>query len=249
MSFRRKPGRAYFDQLREEKNVIEGEIGEPLQWVPGTSPIIRAVLPDASLKDRQDWRGQQEWLAAKLQAFLKVIVPRLQQLDSQMPASSETSETGKRHVAFWTEFREFMIAKGSGLKVTKPFPQCWNTISIGLGTTRLYAIASSSNSEATDSDANELRAEFVLEGKQAKSRYAKLIALRETIDAELGEQPTWYDASQVSSKIYFRQSANLLDKSEWPACFEWLKSKLELLQRVVSPHMRKVIDVAAESTT
>lgn len=248
LSFRRKRGRMHFDHLQDDKEVIGEEFGQTLQWIPGTSPMIYAALPDASLKDRQDWLGQQEWIADRLKSSLDVLFPRLQQFESQLPAKPDTTDTQKRQVEYWAAFREFMLVKGSVLKVTKPLPQCWNTITIGLGTTKLYAIASSSDSETGSFENNEVRAELVLEGKKAKARFAKLSEIREVIDAEFDEPPVWYDQSQVSSKIFFRQSANLLDKAQWPSSFTWLKTKLELLQTVMVPRVQALKQLEVDTT-
>lgn len=247
ITFRRKWGRKCFDMLCEEKAIIEESFVEPLQWIQGNSPYVFAVLPDASLKDRQDWHGQQEWLATNLQVFAKVILPKLQRLDLALPGPSVNGGTRERHVAFWTAFREFMAESNSSLNVTKPLPQCWNNISIGFSSIKLVAIASTWDSETNSSESNEIRAELVLEGKQAKARFAKLQKLRLQIEAELGESPTWYDQSAVSSKIYFRESAKLLDNSLWPESFAWLKSKLELLHKVMVPHLRALREEEANS--
>ncbi len=251
LTFRRKRGRVFFDHLRDESAMM-GEVGEVLRWVPGTTPTLCAVMPEASLKNAQEWHAQQEWLAAKVEAILKFVFPRLKQIDVQLPIDAgKATDTKEKQVAFWSAFRDFMAAEGSQLKPTKPLPQHWNNIHIGLGTTKLCAIASTWDSEAKTYESNEIRAELIFEGKHAKDRFRKLIESRESIEAELGERPFWHDPENaVSCKIYVRRPVKLNDLAEWPVYFGWLKAKLEpLFQSVLAPRIKTLGHVGATEET
>jgi Domain of unknown function (DUF4268) len=74
--------RAYL--LHEEKEEIEEEFGEKLDWreLPGkVESHVALVLEPADPSDRHDWPRQHAWLRDQLERFHAVFRPRVRQLD------------------------------------------------------------------------------------------------------------------------------------------------------------------------
>jgi hypothetical protein len=73
-----------FHLLHEEKEKIEEEFGEKLDWreLPGkVGSQVALVLKPADPSDRKDWRRQHGWLRDRLERFHAVFRPRVKQLD------------------------------------------------------------------------------------------------------------------------------------------------------------------------
>lgn len=72
--------RAYFHLLAAEKNAIEEEIGEPLEWlasVGAKQSKIRFKRDDLFPDDRDSWPDQHAWLQEKVETLRRVFVPRI----------------------------------------------------------------------------------------------------------------------------------------------------------------------------
>jgi len=83
--------KAHFHLLEQDKEAIEAEMGEPLEWcelpdrrVSSIELMRRGTDPTR----RSDWQEQQEWMCEKLEAMHTVLAPRVKQLDASewMPA-------------------------------------------------------------------------------------------------------------------------------------------------------------------
>jgi serine/threonine protein kinase len=73
----------HFHLLHRDKEAIENEIGEALEW--GEKPnnkesYIRLKLHNVDPTNPQDWSTQHEWLQEKLELFHKVFAPRIRAL-------------------------------------------------------------------------------------------------------------------------------------------------------------------------
>ena len=80
------PGaKTFFHVLGQDKNAIEAELGEPLDWqeLP-TKKGSRIALykEDADPLDEADWANQHIWLADTLERFDRAFRPRIKQLDA-----------------------------------------------------------------------------------------------------------------------------------------------------------------------
>jgi hypothetical protein len=71
------------NQLKDERNVIEREIGFPLVWGDGEDDFqwIGSIREDVDPANRDDWPAQHMWLAEKLEAFHKVFARRIRELN------------------------------------------------------------------------------------------------------------------------------------------------------------------------
>ena len=72
-----------FDQLKDDKQSIESELHEALEWDRMDNDracYIASVHPGATYKDQETIEETQEWMVEKLLAFKKVFGPRLDEL-------------------------------------------------------------------------------------------------------------------------------------------------------------------------
>ncbi len=92
---------SYFEQLQQEKEAIENEIGTKLVW-DGTRQTARAVYlskDDEDIKNTERWPEQHKWLYENLEAFYKVFAERAKnlstdyQLEDTEEAPNETAES------------------------------------------------------------------------------------------------------------------------------------------------------------
>ncbi|WP_370180137.1 DUF4268 domain-containing protein [Alteriqipengyuania sp.] len=80
--------KTYFDQLMQEREAIDAEIGDPLNWdrmddLPNDTRKdvrISLYLKDADPGVRVEWTSQHTWLANKLNLFHSVFAPRVRDL-------------------------------------------------------------------------------------------------------------------------------------------------------------------------
>ena len=151
------------------------------------------------------------------------------------------TEAKQIQLQFWTAFREYVLANGSRIKPTKPFPQHWMNIAIGRSGFNLNAIASFWNSEKESYDSKEIRAELVIAGEPAKFYFAELESQKEAITSELGYPLIWHnpEAGRMC-RVYVRRDANLRDKGDWEGQHRWLLERLEEMHRVLAPRVRSL---------
>ena len=73
-----------FEQLQQEKEAINNEIGSELFWDNSSAKTIRyirLVKKDEDIKDSKNWPNQHKWLYEKLEAFYSTFAERLKNLD------------------------------------------------------------------------------------------------------------------------------------------------------------------------
>lgn len=89
----RKDGKALFHLLKEDRDAIESEIGEQLEWLerPNKKSCFVQYKWTADPTDREDWSRQHGQIMEKIDAFHRAFSPRLKQLDpGQWDPSSES---------------------------------------------------------------------------------------------------------------------------------------------------------------
>ncbi|HKR02509.1 MAG TPA: DUF4268 domain-containing protein [Pyrinomonadaceae bacterium] len=86
----------HFHLLHQDKEVIEREIGEHLEWrelSSGKESHIRLTRYKTDPENRQDWEAQHKWLKEKLELFHRVFAPRIKSLNaSNYVAESEIED-------------------------------------------------------------------------------------------------------------------------------------------------------------
>lgn len=86
IGFWRKHARAYFHLLHEQREVIEQELGLPLEWneKPGKkSCSIAYRIQNIDPLDESHWPTQHYWLVNSLEKIHKVFSPRIKALDPE----------------------------------------------------------------------------------------------------------------------------------------------------------------------
>lgn len=75
-------GKAIFESLKLQKEIIEREFGETLIWYnPANARVCRIQIRQTSdFLDFQEWSNQHEWLRSKLEKFYQVFAPRIKNL-------------------------------------------------------------------------------------------------------------------------------------------------------------------------
>ncbi|PQO33286.1 DUF4268 domain-containing protein [Blastopirellula marina] len=156
-------------------------------------------------------------------------------------AAQEQSMTPakERQVEFWTGFVEYVEEHGASFKTTKPLPQHWMNISVGRSGFKLNAIVSHYDSAAQSYEKHELRAELELTDEYAKIYFAQLEAMRDKLEAEVGEKLLWYNPeNRQTCRAYLRTTVDLNDNARWLEYFEWLRVKLDRLHQVFFPKVK-----------
>jgi hypothetical protein len=78
--------KAHFHLLLREKEVIEAEFGEGVEWKENPNKktsriILRHFKVDPT--DRSKWPEQHEWITQKLEQFHRTLAPRIKKLDAK----------------------------------------------------------------------------------------------------------------------------------------------------------------------
>jgi hypothetical protein len=147
----------------------------------------------------------------------------------------EVSEQKQFQLGFWTAFKAYMESKGSFVRCQKPLPQHWTNHAIGRSGVHLSSIVSSRNSE-TNNKTPEIRVQLYLDGPNAKQEFETLKKRKDSIEKSLGFPLIWHNPEKAAMcKIYTRQDADILNEKLWPQHFEWLRQRLETMQKVFAP--------------
>jgi hypothetical protein len=154
-------------------------------------------------------------------------------------AEEAMTDTKRAQLAFWTGFREYMLERGSPVKVAKPKPDSFMWMAIGRSGFGLFASLSTWSMQTQAYGAGEVRAGLYLDLDDAHAHYHLLKAEQAAIEAEFGEALTWYQAEGVKScRIGIERPAALADRDSWPGVYEWLREKLEALRVVFGERVR-----------
>ena len=105
------------------------------------------------------------------------------------------------------------------------------THAAGLGATAVVWVAWSTG---------ELRVDLNIHDGTVDATWAALRAQQAEIESELAalipEKPTWYRKEGVCScRVYVRFAADVLDRQRWSECRDWLRTRVEALDKVFRP--------------
>jgi hypothetical protein len=153
---------------------------------------------------------------------------------------SETLSEGRRMLLdYWTAFELTLPQFSKRIRPVKPLVQNWLVHS--LGKTGVTLNASWNRRE------NWVRAEIYLTGKNAGSFFADLQRSQQAIEAELGENLTWYGEAANDRRIYVSRSfSEVSEQQNWPEQHEWLARTMDTLHRIFSPRVRDLKSGNAE---
>jgi uncharacterized protein involved in outer membrane biogenesis len=103
----------------------------------------------------------------------------------------------------------------------------------------LSAVASTYNAERRSYEIGEIRAQVVIQSRDAQAVFRRLIKQRDEIDAEFGEALKWTESADVKRRtISISMAADIEDQQAWPRQHEWLLERLERLQQVFGPKIK-----------
>lgn len=144
--------------------------------------------------------------------------------------SATRTPTQQAQLGFWRGFHAYVLDHSSRLRPTKPQPWAYMTFAIGRNDFGLTAVA---NSWSEQTEAPELRAEFVVGGAQAKAHFATLHADREAIHSEFGAELEWYSSTDaLQCRIFLRRDIDWQESERHEECHAWLLAKLDRLDRI-----------------
>jgi len=152
---------------------------------------------------------------------------------------SELSETKLDQLEFWTEFKAFVVERGSSIRPQRPSPKHWTFISIG---------SSDASISLTINGGKELFA-CELYIPDNKMLYKKLLTSRSLIEVELEARPEWMELpGKKASRIKLSIPGTFRDKSSWEQSFDWLLAEAERFARVFPKYIRALVPENASST-
>lgn len=144
---------------------------------------------------------------------------------------------GQMQLAYWTAFREFLIASKAQFKPPKPYASNWMPWGLGKGGIQLQAFVT---------------AEKVAVGVDIKSSdhptwYTKLHAQRSAIEAELGFELEWNEKpGNKFSSLRVRLPLNMHDHTNWPKAHQWMLDKMKAIKAVFHPRVKELDDLAPD---
>jgi hypothetical protein len=149
---------------------------------------------------------------------------------------------------FWTAFREYVLEQDTVIKPTKPLPQVWMTISIGRTGFCLVGVASTTDSESTNSDSHHLRVEFVMLADSDKSYFAQISQDRAAIENEFGGPIVWAESvGKKQSKLFVKRTVDLDDRNRWPSYHEWLLKNLEKFHALFAKRVKQLVGTPSQA--
>ena len=148
--------------------------------------------------------------------------------------SDALTETKAAQLQFWTELASYLQDRGSPLRPQKPLPQHWTNYGVGRSGFMLGAILNTADSL--------LAVEVNINDEQAKAYFAELLLQKEEIEAELGFSLDWRELpDRKSCRLVLEKPVDdPLNTALWPQYREWLMQKLEALDRVFRPRIRRL---------
>ena len=87
----RQGGVSMLEQLYEDRDAIERELGMELEWNPNPNAkdkIVR-VRRKVDFAKRAQWENHMDWLVESIEQFLKVFGPRIRELELDAESGDE----------------------------------------------------------------------------------------------------------------------------------------------------------------
>lgn len=152
-------------------------------------------------------------------------------------SSTEVTATENLYLQFWTSFKEYCDRSGTKLRMRKPQPRTWYTITIRHNSYRIYVIASRQR--------RYIGCEFYLRRVGAKAAFKALQQQQAAIESETGPLE-WRELNVACSIGSYRSDFDVANRDNWPEAHRWLKEQAELFFRVFSPRVKGIAVSEAE---
>ena len=246
--FWRAASRPLWEKLRADPAAINQLTGG--EWSfdqsEGGSAWMTLSL-DAATDDENAWPALYDWFIEKLEALYTHGVPLLREgmqsiagegglsgLDGDEASgpSSAITSTKQRQFRFWQAVIAALADREPGITPQKAWPQHWHQVSLGRSG---FVITSSVNHRT-----NALGCHIYIECKDAKHRFAQLLAMRNLIEAQLGFPLEWQELPERNACriAAYRSDGPLEDEGRWDEYVDWMVARIALMYSVFRPIVR-----------
>jgi hypothetical protein len=149
------------------------------------------------------------------------------------------TETKVLYLELWNGFKQYCGENGTSLKIRKPRPQHWFTISVGKSKFQISLTASTQH--------QRLGCEIYIRGKNAKTYFKLLEEKKEQIHKAIGEID-WQELpdGQDCRIVLYKHNIDIKDRNNWQDAYKWLKENAEKFHKTFSPIIRSLPDLGDE---
>lgn len=140
-----------------------------------------------------------------------------------------------QNIKYWTEFCDYLKRRGSQLHSPMPTSKEMHHIYFRIGTGGVV------RARQVIKPSTEITVAFVME-KTAKLYFHSLKAQQAEIEEEFGEPLQWWflEWKQESHISLKKVDMDPKDEQDWSNQHEWIASKLERLNDVFRPHIKRL---------
>lgn len=157
--------------------------------------------------------------------------------------SGELTELGERRLDYWTEFRDKIGEADTQLRPWKPRPKYWYINPIGKSSFKIGFHVNKSFSVGSDSNKDKLRCQ--LEIRDDAEAFELLLAQKEEIEEELGEEAMWISPEETKgegdrSYIALEREGNISNRDAWEEYHDWMLEKGEKLHETFHDRIQQL---------
>ncbi len=170
------------------------------------------------------------------------IISRPNDYTSEIKAdatSSELTEANALYLDLWNGFKQFCVENGTFLKIRKPRPQHWFSISVGRSKFHISLTASTQH--------RRIGCEVYIRGKNAKAAFKLLEEKKGQIENITGALD-WQELpnKQNCRIVLFKHEIDVRDRNNWQDTFKWFKDNAEKFHKAFSSQIRSLPDLGEE---
>lgn len=177
------------------------------------------------------WRIEDSPLAPKFNVVSKPNDWSKTVRESTGGGAAAPTSTQQLHLEFWTQFRQYMLDRGSRIRIGKPSTSHWTNVAVGRAD---FALSLWNNLRNGRSGVD-----LYIRGPDAKA-YFHLIHDRYRGQVETRLAPVeWRELPQgKDSGVRVTRPSTLADRDAWPELDAWLADTVEKMERVFRPIVR-----------
>lgn len=150
----------------------------------------------------------------------------------------ELSETQKLHLAFWTQFRQFLEERKSPLRSSRPSKDHWTNVAVGrtnFGLVAWNGMRDNRSGVYLQLTGPHAKAHFGLIEQRDKERVEALLSPLVSPHGEL----LWRALPNAKeSQIYLVRPTTPSKRDSWPELNQWMAQTLETMHELFSPMVK-----------
>ncbi len=154
----------------------------------------------------------------------------------QAAAAGEMSPSEQLHYDFWTQFHEYLAARGSAIRTTRPSSSYWTNAPVGRSNFTLSAWNGMRDGRSG--------VQFEMSGPDAKTHFHLVEQRhRDLVEARLSKfgPIEWRLMPEAKvSQIRIIRQGSPADRATWPALDEWMTDTLEAMRSLFSPIVKNL---------